>query len=314
MKRIAIFGTGLIGRGWAIIFARARHEAALYDPMPGAVDRALASIAASLGDLANAGLITESPADVMARVRVCASLAEALEGAVYAQESAPEDAEVKRQAFLDMDALAAPSTVLGSSCSAIPGSVFLEDVPGRGRCLIAHPANPPYLMPVVELIPTPWTEAEATEACRALMEEVGQVPVLLKKEIAGFVMNRMQTAVINEAIHLVSAGVMSPEDIDKTMRYSIGMRWSFMGPFETMDMNAPGGFKDYATRYGGSYRAMGRDLRVSEDWDPDAIEAIEAARRAKVPKAEVGARQTWRDRRLMALLAHMRDADRDIGE
>ena len=169
MKRIAIFGTGLIGRGWAIIFARARHEAALYDPMPGAVDRALASIAASLGDLANAGLITESPADVMARVRVCASLAEALEGAVYAQESAPEDAEVKRQAFLDMDALAAPSTVLGSSCSAIPGSVFLEDVPGRGRCLIAHPANPPYLMPVVELIPTPWTEAEATEACRALM-------------------------------------------------------------------------------------------------------------------------------------------------
>jgi 3-hydroxyacyl-CoA dehydrogenase len=314
MRRIAIFGTGLIGRGWAIIFARAGHQAALYDPAPGAMDQALASIEASLGDLAHTGLITEAPAAVMARVRVCASLAEALEGAVYAQESAPEDAGIKRQAFLDMDALAAPGTVLGSSCSAIPGSVFLEDVPGRGRCLIAHPANPPYLMPVVELIPTPWTEAAATEACRALMDEVGQVPVLLKKEIAGFVMNRMQTAVINEAIHLVATGVMSPEDIDRTMRSSIGMRWSFMGPFETMDMNAPGGFKDYATRYGASYRAMGRDLRVTEDWDPDAIEAIEAARRAKVPKAEVAARQAWRDRRLMALLAHMREADRNIGE
>ncbi len=314
MKRTAIFGTGLIGRGWAIIFARAGHEAALYDPVAGAVDQALASIEGSLADLARAGLIDETPAAVMARVRPCASLAEALEGAVYAQESAPEDADIKRQAFLDMDALAAPGTVLCSSCSAIPGSVFLEDVPGRGRCLIAHPANPPYLMPVVELIPTPWTTAEATEACRALMEEVGQVPVLLKKEIAGFVMNRMQTAVINEAIHLVSAGVMSPADIDKTMRYSIGMRWSFMGPFETMDMNAPGGFKDYATRYGGSYRAMGHDLRVTEDWDPDTIDEIEAARRAQVPKEEVGARQAWRDRRLMALLAHMRDADREIGE
>src|SRR3546814_3680684 len=107
-----------------------------------------------------------------------------------------------------MDAAAEPNVVLGSSCSAMPGTLFLEQIPGRERCLIAHPANPPYLMPVVELVPTPWTSPTAIESCRSLMEDVGQVPVLLKKEVEGFVMNRMQAAVVNEAMHLVADGVI----------------------------------------------------------------------------------------------------------
>jgi 3-hydroxyacyl-CoA dehydrogenase len=145
------------------------------------------------------------------------------------------------------------------------------------------------------------------------MDEVGQVPVVLHKEIDGFVMNRMQAAVVNEAMALVAAGVMDPEDIDKTMRFSLGMRWSFMGPFETMELNAPAGFLDYARRYGASYAAIGRDLKVAEPWSEEAMQRIETARRARLPRERVGDRQAWRDRYLMALLGLMARADDEPG-
>ncbi len=146
------------------------------------------------------------------------------------------------------------------------------------------------------------------------MEEVGQVPVLLNREIDGFVMNRLQAGVVNEAVHLVASGVMSPEDVDKTMRYSLGLRWSFMGPFETMDLNAPDGFKDYATRYHRSYESLGADLQVAERWNAAVIDRIEATRRKAVPRQQVAERQAWRDRRLMALLAHIATSDRKFGK
>lgn len=312
MSRIAIVGTGLIGRGWAIVFARAGHEAALFDATDGAVDRALAAIEVSLRDLEAAGLI-RSAAAVCARLTPSRTLAEALQGADYVQESVPEDRAIKQAVFRQMDEAASPEAVLGSSCSAIPGSAFLETVSGRHRCLIAHPANPPYLMPVVELVPTPWTALAVVGRCRQLMESVGQVPVLLNREIEGFVMNRLQAGVVNEAMQLVASGVMSPEDVDKTMRYSLGLRWSFMGPFETMDLNAPDGFKDYAARYHRSYESLGTDLRVAEPWDGRTIDRVEAARRSAVPQDLLGERQAWRDRRLMALLAHIGTSDEKLG-
>ena len=312
MKAVAIVGSGLIGRGWAIVFARAGYETRLFDSDAGALARAQRDIDGSLRDLESARLI-RSAVEVGRHLRPCRTLAEALDGAVYAQESVPENRDIKHRVFTEMDALAGPEAVLGSSCSAIPGSRFLADQPGRARCLIAHPANPPHLLPVVELVPTPWTAAASLERCRALMDEVGQVPVVLHKEIDGFVMNRMQAAVVNEAMALVAAGVMDPEDIDKTMRFSIGMRWSFMGPFETMELNAPAGFLDYARRYGASYAAIGRDLKVAEPWSEEAMQRIEAARRARLPKERVGDRQAWRDRYLMALRGLMARADDEPG-
>jgi 3-hydroxyacyl-CoA dehydrogenase len=312
-RRVGLVGCGLIGRGWAIVFARAGYEALLYDAEAGAAERALAAIEGNLRDLQEIGLV-ESAAAVQARLRACTTLEEALADVAYVQESVPEDRALKARVFAAIDALAPPEAVIGSSCSAIPGSEFLADIPGRARCLIAHPANPPYLMPVVELVPTTFTSDATVERCSGLMAEVGQVPVLLKKEIPGFVMNRLQTGVVCEAMHLVAQGVMSPEDIDKVMRWSLGLRWSFMGPFETMDLNAPGGFKDYATRYGKSYEAMGRALGVAEPWTPEAIAAAETARRRAVPGEKLADRQAWRDRRLMALLQHIRDSDQKHGQ
>jgi 3-hydroxyacyl-CoA dehydrogenase len=309
--RIAIVGSGLIGRSWAIVFARAGREVALYDSVADHVDTALTLIEGSLRDLESLSLIG-SASEVRARMRAADSLAETLDGADYVQESVPENRELKHRVFAEMDALAAADAILASSCSAIPGSQFL-DVPGRGRCLIAHPVSPPYLVPLVELVPTPWTSPETVEACQRLMEEVDQVPILVRKEVHGFVLNRLQAAVINEAMYLVDEGVVAPDDLDKTMRDGLGLRWSFMGPFETMDLNSDGGFKGYTDQYGGSYQTMGAELQVARPWSAEALARIEAARRAHVPAEQVSDRQAWRDRRLMALLNHKAQAAEEIG-
>ena len=179
---------------------------------------------------------------------------------------------------------------------------------------MAHPGNPPYLLPVVELVPAPWTAPETMNAAYRLYESVGQVPVRLNREVAGFVMNRMQAGVICEAMNLVAEGVMSPGDIDKVMRHSLGLRWSFMGPFETMDLNAPNGVQDYTERYRMSYVKLGGELGVARPWSPAAIKAVLDDRSARVARDKLAARREWRDRRLMALRQHIRQSDRNFGD
>ncbi len=159
MSRIALVGLGLVGRAWAISFARAGHEVALFDERPEAIDSALSYVDAVLPDLeANGLLMDESQEAVRARMRPAATLEEALGGASHVQENTPEDVEVKRRAFARLDAAAAAETVLASSTSAILPSHFTEALKGRSRCLVVHPINPPYLVPAVELVPAPWTD------------------------------------------------------------------------------------------------------------------------------------------------------------
>jgi 3-hydroxyacyl-CoA dehydrogenase len=131
------------------------------------------------------------------------------------------------------------------------------------------------------------------------------VPVLLKKEVQGFLVNRLQAALLLEAWRLIKEGCCTVEDLDKCVRDGLGLRWSFMGPFETIDLNAPGGVADYARRYGPPMYAALKDTRY-EPWDEALIAAVDAERRALLPPDRHQERQTWRDRRLMALAAHVR--------
>jgi len=298
-RRVTIAGAGLIGRGWAAAFLRAGWEVVLWDAAPGVLPAAAEWVRAALPEMAAAGLAV----DPGGRLAAEPDLAAALAGADYVQESVPEDRAAKAALFARLDALAPPGALIGSSTSTIAGSLFLADLPGRSRAMVAHPANPPHLMPVVELVPSPWHAAADTARFVAVLAGIGQVPVVLKREIEGFVMNRLQTAVVNEAVALVARGVIDPQGLDAVMKHSLGLRWALMGPFETMDLNAPDGFADYARRYGHLYEAMGRTLAVADGWPAEAVERIEAARRAATPRAAVGARMRWRDRALMRLLA-----------
>ena len=310
MPKIAIIGAGLIGRAWAMVFARAGHPVALYDVDPEALTANLAAIDASLADLARAGLIDEPPAAVRERIGAAASVEEALRGAVYVQENIRETLEAKREIFAVMDRLAGPDCVLASSTSTIPASAFTAALAGRARCLVVHPVNPPHLVPLVELSPAPWTSPETVERARALQTAAGQVPILVRKEIQGFILNRLQAALLNEALALYADGYASAEDIDKTVRDGLGLRWSFMGPFETIDLNAPGGVADYAARYGRVIQEQVATQRPRE-WTPEVIGRLEAERRETLAAADLAGRERWRDRRLMALVAHKRASAKD---
>ncbi len=187
-------------------------------------------------------------------------------GRAHVQENTPEDVETKRRVFAELDRLADPEAVLASSTSAILPSIFSEGLKGRGRCLVAHPINPPYLVPAVEIVPAPWTEREAVERAAALLEGAGHAPIVMAREIDGFVVNRLQGALLEEAFRLVADGYATTEDVDVAIREGLALRWSFMGPFETIDLNAPGGVRDYAERYQHIYARIFPSTQRRVDW------------------------------------------------
>jgi len=313
--KVAIIGTGLVGCGWAIVFARAGFRVALFDDQAGALQTADRGIGQSLRDLDSFSLLDEPPEQVQARMEWADSLEHALAGARYVQESVFERVDVKRAVYAAMDPLLGPDALVGSSSSGIPPSQFTQDVSAGARCLVAHPVNPPYLVPLVELVPAPWTSAATVDAVHALMTQVGQVPIRVRREVEGFILNRLQMALLNEAWRLVEDGCVCVEDADKTVAFGLGLRWSFMGPFETIDLNAPQGVRDYAQRFGAlGQRIVNSRPTPQPPWSEALVDQVERERRERLPADQLGARRVWRDRRLMALLAHRRSqptGDRD---
>lgn len=302
MEKIAVIGTGLVGRSWSIVFARAGREVALYDADAAAAGRARSAIAQSLSALRSAGLVADIDA-IQARIRPAKSLAEALDGAVHAQEAVTERVEVKREVFRDMDSLAAPETVLASSSSTLPASAFASELAGKRRCLVAHPLNPPHLVPLVELVPAPWTDPEVVRRTKALMASVGQEPITMLKEVPGFIVNRLQVALLNEAFALVEDGCITPEDLDKSITHGLGLRWSVVGPFETIDLNAARGVKHYVEIFGAKFFELLKPRGAPRPWAEQVVQEIDQARRAVLPLAEIPSRQAWRDERLTELAA-----------
>ena len=303
MTQVAVIGAGLIGRAWSIVFARAGFEVALWDQFPQAVQPALDFIAERLPELKENGLLKDEPAAVLARIRPVKELDEAVHDATYVQENGPERVAIKIPLFAELDRLARPDAVLASSTSGIPASAFTEGLRGRHRCLVAHPVNPPYLIPLVEICPAPWTDQATVARTRDIMTAAGQVPATVKKELDGFALNRLQGALLAEAFRLIADDAISPADLDALVKHGLGLRWSFMGPLETIDLNAPGGLADYCDRYGSLYAKMQEQMTPLE-WDAALVGKLQDARRAELPANMQPVRQEWRDRRLMALLAH----------
>ena len=303
MTKVAVIGAGLIGRAWSIVFARAGFTVNLWDKFPHQTKAALDFVADRLPELRQAGLLPDEPAAVLDRIVPMQSLWEAVKDVEHVQENGPEQVAAKQILFEELDRATRPDTVLASSTSGIPASAFTERLKYRGRCLVAHPVNPPYLIPLVELCPAPWTDPAVVERTRDLMHRAGQVPAIVKKEMDGFALNRLQGALLAEAFRLLADDVISPLDLDALVKHGLGLRWSFMGPLETIDLNAPGGLADYCHRYGPLYAKM-QAQATPLDWDAALVGRIDAARRAELPLNMAPVRQEWRDRRLMALLAH----------
>ena len=313
--KAAIIGSGFIGRAWAISFARAGAMVRLRDQDGGATDKAIAYISGVLEELADYDLLGgQATQVVLGRISAATTLEEALADASYVQENTPENLATKIKVFELLDTKAPRDAVLASSTSALLPSSFTESLKGRGRCLVVHPINPPYLIPAVEIVPTPWTTAETMARAKEFLVAAGHAPIVMKKELDGFIMNRMQGALLEEAFRLVADGYASVEDIDIGIREGLALRWSFMGPFETIDLNAPQGIRDYADRYQQIYEKLFPQMQRRVDWAGPVMDKIEAERRKSLPAEKLQERQVWRDMKLMALAAHKRRAAKDISE
>ena len=303
LPSVSIIGSGLIGQAWAVVFARAGCVTTLWDGNPQAAQQAVTLIEQQMQTLARYGLV-DDVAGAMSRIRVADSLEAAVADSDYVQENLPEVLDIKLDIFARLDAAAPPHAILASSTSGIPATAFTEGLTGRARCLVAHPVNPPSLIPVVELSGAPWTSEQTLARTRGIMEAVKQKPVTVLQEIDGFILNRLQGALLREAFRLVEQGYVSVEDLDTTVSHGLGLRWSFMGPFETIDLNAPGGIRDYARRYGPLYQELAKTQVDTDPWSDALIDRVTTARRTDLPEDKLAARRAWRDQRLMALAAH----------
>ncbi len=301
-EHIAAVGAGLVGSGWAIVFARAGYTVRVFDASDAIRERLPAQLRASLEAMQEHGLLSDVDA-IMARIEVCDDLASAVSGACYVQESVVERVELKREVSAGIDRHLGPEAIVGSSTSGLPASSFTGDCANRARFVVAHPVNPPHLVPVVEIVPAPWTDPDTVTRTRDLMERVGQAPVIVTREVPGFILNRLQGALLDEAWSLFDQGYATAEDIDRTIKFGLGLRWSFRGPFETIDLNAPLGIDDYARRLGPMYEELARGRRPAGAWSEDAVRRATEERRAALPQDRIDARREWRDKRLMALRA-----------
>lgn len=300
---VAVIGAGLIGRGWAIVFARAGWQVNLYDLQAPALEVARREIANQLTMLVGHGLCSQ-PDSILQNIHFEPDLATALTEINYVQECGPEILEEKQALFSQLDELCAPEVILASSTSGFMTSEFASHLSARHRALVVHPVNPPHLVPLVEISPAPWTDPQVVQTTHQIMQAVNQTPITVQKEVPGFILNRLQGAVLNEALRLVNEGYATSDDVDKAVRDGLGLRWSFMGPFETIDLNAPAGLADYAQRYGPMYGAMSDAQSTPPDWSADAIAKIHDMRRELLDIEDLNQRQDWRDDRLASLIAH----------
>jgi L-gulonate 3-dehydrogenase len=306
MSTVAVIGAGLIGRAWAMVFARAGWTVRLTDNYEPARAAAPDLLRAALAEQAKHGLVDNATA-AYARISVVATLHEAVDAVDFVQECGPETVDAKIAIFAALDQHAPAHAILASSSSAIVASLYTDKLPGRARCLVAHPVNPPHLVPIVELCAAPWTSDATMVTARAIFEQIGQVPITVLKEVDGFILNRLQGALLAEAFRLVSDGYVSPQDLDKTIKDGLGLRWSFMGPFETIELNAPGGIADYCARYTGFYKRIAADPAKPSVYDQLATDKLVAAWSGPGGSAPTAAslagKTRWRDDRLAALAA-----------
>src|SRR5579872_5919243 len=227
--KIAVIGAGLMGHGIAQVFALAGHAVTITDTVVQNLDTAKARIAANLRDLGD-------DASAVERVTPCVDLADTLREADYAVEAVLENLALKQKLFAEIERHVRPDTILASNTSVIPITAIMQGLARRERALGTHWWNPPFLVPLVEVIETEWTSAATVAWTMKLHEAAGKTPAHVKKDVPGFIGNRLQHALWREAIALVEQGICDAETVDAVIKASFGQRLAVLGPLENADL------------------------------------------------------------------------------
>jgi len=306
IKKVVCVGAGLIGHSWATLFAWKGYRVVLQDINETALEYALAKIRRNLNFLAEKGLLKdEKPEDIFQKIEVTTNLDEAVEKADYIQESVPERYSIKKEIFRRIDSSTQPQTIIASSTSTLKMTRIQEVTEHPKRRIIAHPWNPPHLMPLVEIIPGKRTSLETVEATRSFMTTLGKVVVLQKKETAGSMGNRLAAALWREAISLVDEGIADLEDVDKAVSAGPGLRWAIIGPHLSYHLGGgKGGIEHFLDHLGPAMESRWKSLAKWTTLPPSAkkkiIEGIKNHSVIKEKSTEELIR--WRDNKLVELL------------
>lgn len=275
-RTAAVTGAGTIGLSWTALFAAHGLTVRVSDPRPDLAEAIRTALTESTHHLAALGLDVEGLAD---RVHIAADVSEAVRDADIVQESGPENVEFKKHLFARLVREAPRHALLLSSSSAIPATAFTGDLEDASRVLIGHPFNPPHVIPLVEVVPGERTSEDSVQAAVDFYTAVGRTPVVERKEIPGFVGNRLQHAVSREATYLVQQGVVTPDDLDKVLTASLGIRWATVGLFLGQHLGGgPGGYRHLVEHIGRSMGrlALGQPSKSPEDQER-VVEAVEKA-------------------------------------
>jgi len=314
ISSVAVVGTGVIGRSWIQVFARAGCQTRIYDADASQCEKAMVWMREDLEQDDMRGLLSgDEAAKRLALVTVCRSLAEALDGAGYVQESGPEQIKLKKAIYADLDRAAGDAAILGSSTSALDMSEISEGLKGARRCIVAHPVNPPHVVPAVEILPGKETDPAVVARTCEFLRSVGQTPVLMNFYVPGFLLNRMQAALVREAINLVESGVADVDAVDAVIRDGLGLRWALMGPFGVANTNADGGVREYFTRYRQAYIDIMDVLGATPAFTPEQIERWGKATDAMVGNVGRGEIRSWRDR-LVQRIRTIKEEDTPFGK
>ncbi|XP_063161863.1 lambda-crystallin homolog isoform X1 [Candoia aspera] len=312
--RIVIVGSGLIGSSWAMVFASGGFQVKLYDAVEEQVSKSLKKIGELMKELETAGMLKGSlKADQqITLISGCTDLKEAVKDAIYIQECTPENLELKKKIFSQLDLIVSDDAILGSSTSTLLPTKLFTGLKHVKQCIVAHPVNPPYYVPLVELVPHPETDPSTVEKTYALMKNIGQSPVKLTREIDGFVLNRLQYAIIGETWRLIGDGIISPDDLDLVMSDGLGMRYAFIGPLETMHLNAEG-MLNYCDRYREGIIRVLKTVGPVPDFAGETEQKINEAMIKTTPSdpEHLNARRQWRDECLMHLAKLKKDIKPD---
>ncbi|KAH9503700.1 Crystallin, lambda 1 [Bulinus truncatus] len=289
----------------------AGYKVVVYDIEPKQLEAAKNDIWMQLVSLEDQGLLRGklTKEKQFENISTTTLLDECIRGAFFIQECVPEILELKRKVWSEVDKQISEKTIMSSSTSALLPSAISDGLKHKNRFIVSHPTNPPFYAPATEVVPASWTDPEVTERTFALLKEVGQVPVLIKKEVNGFVLNRIQYAIMGECYRLIRDGVVSPQDCDLIMSQGLGVRYAFMGPWETAYLNAEGMYS-YRDRYADMILGIQQSFGPPERMDGPTLDIIqEDISKVAGPVENIAARRQWRDKRLTALAKLKKDLD-----
>jgi carnitine 3-dehydrogenase len=304
-KNVAIIGGGTIGSSWAVFFASKGCKVNAYESLPEVRGKLLDRVDGGLRFLAENNLMAEDEVESSLKsVRIANSVPEALEDVEYVQETTTEDYAVKKSIFREMDAVANSDTILASSSSGLLMTEIQKVTQRPERCIIAHPFNPPHIIPLVEIVRGEKTSRETVEATHQFMAGLGKVPVLLNKEVPGYIANRLAAALWREAIDLVENDVASVEDVDKALCAGPGIRWALMGSHLTYHLGGgEGGLERFIETIGKkTFTPIWEDMKTWTSISGPTKSKLAEGIRREIDGKSLAELAQWRDDKLVKVL------------